>query len=135
MTMEEMVLQRFFGGKASTNSLGESAPVGVVAPVMMADAVEQDENRLLARLLQTVQFMQLGMARGLDTQAQLAAEIDERSERMRRALAQSSGQVVQSAGIAEDLRRALAAEVERVAGDIRRELGEAVALINTKAAR
>ena len=128
------MLQRFFGGKARANNREESIPAQVGVPVMAADVTERDESRLLARLLQTVQFMQLGVARGLDTQAQLAAEINERSERMRRALAQSSGQVVQSAGIAEDLRRALAAEVERVAGDIRRELAEAVALIDTKAA-
>jgi ABC-type amino acid transport substrate-binding protein len=94
----------------------------------------EDDAPLLARVLQMARYLQLGVARGLDTQAQLAAEIDERSERMRQALAQSSSQVAQSAEIADNLRTALAAEIERVAGAIRVELATAVALIDHKAA-
>ncbi|EEG08587.1 methyl-accepting chemotaxis protein [Pseudogulbenkiania ferrooxidans] len=129
-----MVLRRIFGGKARVIHQEESISAVPAAAVAGDEEVERGEGLLLARVLNTAQFMQLSVARGLETQAQLVAEINERSERMRLALALSSEQVVQSAGIAEDLRRALAAEVERVASDIRRELAEAVALIDTKAA-
>ncbi|MFC3533303.1 methyl-accepting chemotaxis protein [Vogesella facilis] len=100
---------------------------------LAADTAEAGDDTLLARLLHTVAFMQHSVARGLSTQAQVVAEIEERSARMQRALGQSAGQVRQSADIADTLRQALAAEVERVAGDIRRELASAVALIDAKA--
>jgi len=99
------------------------------------DVLPAVDDAPVVRLLHTVTAMQHGMVRGLDAQRQLAAEIEVRSSRMQSALTQSAAQVQQSASIADGLRQALAAEVAQVAGDIRRELAAAVALIDHKAAQ
>lgn len=124
--------QLFRRGQPTLPAGAEPAPAATV-PLDLPSVVVEADNPLLERLLRTSHFMQNTVVRGLDAQLQAIAEINDRSERMRRALQEAAEQVTQSNGIATALQATLVADVERVAGDIRRELAEVVGLIDHKA--
>ncbi len=94
---------------------------------------QEDALRLAARGLGALEYLQSGIGRGLEAQALALGEIEGRSGQVQGALEKSSAQVAQSAEISQQLRAALAAEMERVLVGIRGELEAIVGAIEVKA--
>ncbi|MFZ5789350.1 MAG: methyl-accepting chemotaxis protein [Pseudomonadota bacterium] len=90
-------------------------------------------DALTGRIVEAVGAMQHSQLRGLEAQALATEEIGARSAMMQQALDSSAGQIVESGNIAEEMKRALTSEMQRVAGDMRRELAAIAAAIDVKA--
>lgn len=94
---------------------------------------ENDSGTLAGRIVQTIGAMQHSQLRGLEAQALATEEIGARSAMMQQALDSSAGQIVESGNIAEEMKQALTSEMQRVAGDMRRELAAIAQAIDVKA--
>jgi ABC-type amino acid transport substrate-binding protein len=83
--------------------------------------------------LHGLESLQHAIGRALEAQALALGEIAERSARMNRSLEKSAAEVAASGAIANDLRRTLAAEMDRAVGAIKSELDAVVNGIEEKA--
>ena len=91
------------------------------------------DSRLIEAGLGGLESLQHGIARVLEAQTLSLGEIAERSARMSSALDHSTEEVLSSGRIAADLRQQLAAEMAEVVANIRAELEQVVAAIESKA--